>query len=389
MLVKKVKNGTYIFEKKSGITAYFSQKEEELLYKYFDNNIKTDFIKRLYDLQILTEHKNISKDKEDIFLQSIHIDITDSCPLNCSQCYKNDSIDKFMDFNYFKSIIDEAEKLKIFQIAIGGGEPFVHKHIIEMIEYVSKTEMSVSITSSGYSLNENMIDNLIKAGLNHIQISLNGSTKEINQLSRDGYDYAIRALEILSNTQLSFGINVVVRKDNVDNIKDLINLAKKYKADNINLLRYKPTNFEDYKEYELDSNDIEKLLEVISKNRGFEIKVDSAFTPLLMLVTNARVSKNQCGCGALSKFINITTKGEYKPCSHLALQEKADSIYEYYTKSNNKTLLHNLDYIKDTQCKECKFSSYCYGCPAITHYKFKTFAKGEKDCKMFRRKENV
>lgn len=47
MLVKKVKNGTYIFEKKLGITAYFSQKEEELLYKYFDNNIKTDFIKRL------------------------------------------------------------------------------------------------------------------------------------------------------------------------------------------------------------------------------------------------------------------------------------------------------------------------------------------------------
>ncbi len=384
MVIKKVKSGTYIFQKDSGITAFFSEEEEELLYLYFKNGERNEFINRLYDLGVIKNCENIRKNKEDILLQSIHIDITDSCPLRCTQCYKGESINKFMKFDLLKSIIDEAEKLNCFQIAIGGGEPVTHKDIIKIVKYISKTKMSVSITSSGYGLDINKIEELKKAGLNHIQISLNGSTNEVNNLSRDGFEYAINALNILSKYNISFGINTVVRSDNIDDLQNIINMGKKLGVENINLLRYKPNDVEDYNLYELNEIDIKKLLLLIKKNMDINIKVDSAFTPLLMLSKNGEVSKNQSGCGALSNFINITVEGKFKPCSHINLEEKANCIFDYYTSSKNKELLYNIKYTEKANCTKCKFNEYCFGCLAITQYKCEEIVKGEIDCKYYR-----
>ncbi len=387
MIVKKLDIGTYVFEKNAGITAFFSNKEEDMLYEYFNSNIRTEFIDRLFDLGIITKEVQIEKPKLGIALHSLHMDITDSCPLKCPQCYKGEAKRNYMDFKLFKSLIDEAVALSVFQIAIGGGEPLVHKDIASMVECVGNTEMSVSITTSGYGLDEKMLTRLIEAGLNHLQISLNGATKDVNDRSRDGYEYAINALKLLSETSdFSYGINFVVRRDNLDDLQNLINLGKEYKVHNINLLRYKPTSLENYELHELTQLEIDKLLKVVKANRDITIKVDSAYTPFLNLVTDGNTSQNQSGCGALEKFINVTVDGKFKPCSHLDLIESSDSIYEYYTSSNNKKVINDLEYVENAKCTDCKYNKRCEGCLLITKHKCGVLAKGEIDCKMYRRR---
>ncbi len=380
MIVKKLRSGTYIFEKTSGMTAFFSDNEEKKLYAYFKTGKENEFIKRLYKLNILTKYENIIEKTDDIYLQSIHIDITDSCPLRCPQCYKNESIDKFMSLETFKSIIDEAEKLNCFQIAIGGGEPFIHKNIFQMIEYVSKTQMAISVTSSGITLNKEKIQFLENIGLNHLQISLNGSNYIVNSLSRDGFEHSMNALKLLSGSNISFGINTVIRQDNIDDLENIFSLGKMLGVENVNLLRYKPNKYEDYNIHKLDNNHVSKLIKIIKSNLDLNIKVDSAFTPLLMLFTNGNISDNQSGCGALSEFINITVDGKYKPCSHVDLEEKATSIFNYYTKSNNKQKLEKIEYIKGASCLQCKFKEKCFGCLAISQYDNLQISKGEKEC---------
>ncbi len=105
MIVKKVETGTFIFEKTTGMTAFFSDKEEILLYEYFNNGIVNEFITRLFDLGILIEYSEVKSVETGIALQSLHIDITDSCPLKCTQCYKKESKDVFLDFDYFKGVL--------------------------------------------------------------------------------------------------------------------------------------------------------------------------------------------------------------------------------------------------------------------------------------------
>ncbi len=201
MITKYYNNKLYTFEKATGMTGIFSDKELDTLLEYSESGIKTPFIDRLYDLGILipesdfTTFKNISD--QNISLESLHIDITDSCPLSCPQCYKGKPEKTFMDFQSFKSIVDGAVKLNIFQIAIGGGEVLVHPDIGKFISCVSETQLAVSITTSGFSLNEEKLHDFILRGVNHIQISLNSMDEKVNSLSRDGFRDAVKAIALL------------------------------------------------------------------------------------------------------------------------------------------------------------------------------------------------
>ena len=40
--------------------------------------------------------------------QHLQIEITDECPLKCPQCYKTDKEYKYMSWDVFKDIIDQA-----------------------------------------------------------------------------------------------------------------------------------------------------------------------------------------------------------------------------------------------------------------------------------------
>lgn len=399
MIAKKQDSKFYIFNKTTGMTAVFSDDELELLKRYCISGVKTDFIKRLCDLGIITScdyptraslldsiHKGNSDSP-----QSLHIDITTSCPLKCPQCYKQPAKEFSMTLEAFESIISQAVQLNIFQIAVGGGEPLIHKDLLQLIRLVAKTEMSLSITTSGYGMTGETLDAMIGAGLNHIQISLNGADEEINRKSRDGYIHARNALRLLSKTKLSFGINYVARKDNIAGFESLVELAKSNHAENINVLRYKPSFAEPYENFSLSNNEFVVLADKIKKVQGIKIKVDSAYSNLLLFMNNRRVSENFCGCAAGKTFMSISANGEYKPCSHLSLSEKCTSIQDYWVKSADLERLRNFtkDYIskETTGCYSCLNFKICGGCRAICERVFNDIREEEADCPAYIRRQ--
>ncbi|MCM1991414.1 radical SAM/SPASM domain-containing protein [Oceanirhabdus seepicola] len=387
MQVKQYNKKLYSFEKRTGMTGIFSFKEKELLVKYAKDGIITPFIDRLYCLGVLSKNfglndiiKVVEEDKDYLRLDALHIDITNTCPLNCPQCYKEDTNSIQMPIQVFRSYIDEAQRLKLFQIAIGGGEPLVHSQIVDFVEYVSKTEMSVTMTTSGYGLTQKLLDKLIKAGLNHMQVSLNSIIKIVNERSRDGFHDAIHAIKILSNTDLSFGINIVIRKDSLSTFLETVEYAKKKGAKNINILRYKPSPTENYRDYVLSSEEFYQLAKWIKQVKGIKIKVDSAYSNLLIYLNNGRVNKERAGCMAGKSFIAISSDGSFKPCSHLKVKEKANSIYEYYTKSKFIQSLKSKTYHIDSLCNTCKYKKVCGGCMAICESLYKDPMRGEMEC---------
>jgi pyrroloquinoline quinone biosynthesis protein E len=364
VIVKQYNNKLYIFEKKTGMTGIFSGNELEYLVNYAKNNLgqKNEFINRLYNLGILSKNSDLTEITKALVikspsLESLHIDILTNCPLKCKQCYKNDSENRLMTLEMFENFIKEAQKLKIFQIAIGGGEPLIHPNIIDFVKTVSKTQMAITITTSGYNLIDKLLDELINSGLNHIQISLNSPKKEINNLSRDGYEHAFSAIKKLSKKNISFGINMVIRKDNLKCFDGMVEFAKKYKADNINILRYKYSEHEDYEKNSLNSDEFIFLAESIKKVKNFNVKVDSAYSNLLIYLNMGLVSKERVGCGAKRSFIAITSDGSFKPCSHLNIEERAGSIKEYINDSKEIGTVE--------KCYSCKYYNLCYGCKAI------------------------
>jgi len=314
MLYRAEPNALMIFNSDTGYTAAISDRELAILKTWLQSEQANGFIERLQELTLLP--KLMSKAEKAQLLsivdetakacaplrsftapESLHIDLTTACPLACVQCYKEPS-EVILPMDKFTNIIAEAKAMKVFQIALGGGEPLLLDNLAEYIKVVHNAQMACTLTSSGYQLTKERVVELQAAGINHIQISLNGSTQEIHTSSRDGYQEARQALTVLAQSKVLFGINWVARRDNIADFTNMISLAKALRAEHLNILRYKPAIHEEYEKISLSFADFYGLAASIKKVQGLKLKLDSAFSPLLCYLYGTNFAAANCGCGA-------------------------------------------------------------------------------------------
>jgi len=371
-------------------TAYLSGAELTAL-ELWANGESSGFIDRLKKLGIIEDEDRLAV-KEATSLakgihappnsfcapESLHVELTGNCPLKCPQCYKGLGNPESIDINFLLSVIKQAEEMQVFQIALGGGEPLIYPDIFLVVAEIARCGMASSITTSGYGLDTHVLDELIWHGLNHIQISLTGSCEEVNARSRDGYGYAIGALELLKNSYISYGVNWVARRDNIDDLPKFIEAMKAYNVNNINILRYKPSANELYADNCLTAQNMDFLAKTIKNTSGVRLKTDSAFANLLCHL-NQRTSF-MSGCGAGRRFLALDAGGFYRPCSHVAMKEKSDSLNHIWYHSKHLAMFRSVGEKVGEPCKGCNYLSGCYGCRAVVLGEGGDFFGGDRGC---------
>lgn len=118
---------------------------------------------------------------------SVHIDVSSVCNYKCSFCFQADQEGMkkvglkrgFMEMSMFKKVVDECNQFpeKIKKIKLGNhGEPTLNPNLVEMVDYVCKSGRAdiVEIFTNGSKLNSELNEGLVKAGLQRINISLEG-----------------------------------------------------------------------------------------------------------------------------------------------------------------------------------------------------------------------
>lgn len=120
---------------------------------------------------------------------SVELDVSSYCNLNCQFCFRNsykncERINQcFMDFDLFKKIVKElalfGEPLKKLKLS-WGGEPLMNPQLPEMISYAKDKGVAdcVEIITNGIALTHELSDKITKAGLDRINISINGIADE-------------------------------------------------------------------------------------------------------------------------------------------------------------------------------------------------------------------
>lgn len=385
------KNALLIWHSEKARTAYISG-EELLTLERWAQGENSGFIDRLKNLGLVDDSDKplikeviaLSQIKEappHAFCapESLHVELTSYCPLRCPQCYKGQSTTKMLDYKFLLSVIQQANQMQVFQIALGGGEPLAYPKLHLVIEEITRCGMASSITTSGWGLDETMLDVLLRHGLKHIQISLNGSNEKVHSLSRDGYEHAIRALELLKKTEMSYGVNWVARRDNIDDFPNFIQAMKRYNVQNINILRYKPSANEIYKEIYLPHEKMLLLANIIKNTRGIRLKVDSAFAQLL-----CHLNQNtgfMSGCGAGRRFLALDADGFYRPCSHINMKEKTDDLCHLWYHSKYLNMFRSIGDNIGAPCANCNYLLGCYGCRAVVLGQGGDFFDGDGTCK--------
>ena len=127
---------------------------------------------------------------------AILIEPTNVCNLSCPVCpttFGMHRVNGFLKFDLFKSVIDELKPYKKkpqieFTFA---GEPMLHKEIYSFIEYASKNQHKVYISSNVTAINENNARKLIQSGLASINLCIDGFSNKSHDTYRIVSDFKI------------------------------------------------------------------------------------------------------------------------------------------------------------------------------------------------------
>ena len=101
-------------------------------------------------------------------------------------------------------MIDELQRMQVFYVNIGGGEPTIRPDFWHLLEYAVDHQVGVKFSTNGVRLTPERAAFLAGpacAGYVDVQISLDGATAEVNDYVRGpgSYDMAITALQNLQD----------------------------------------------------------------------------------------------------------------------------------------------------------------------------------------------
>lgn len=301
------------------------------------------------------------------FPSLIQLEITQKCPFNCPQCYKPSLKNEHMDINKLKEIIQFCYERGTRQFVLNGGEPLLYPWLSDLFNlFDSYGDVLVSLYSSGFGVNEK-IRKIISKDYVSFFISLNGSTLDINKLSRQGYTEAISAIDYLVENGCSIGINWVARHDNIKDFKNLIDLCILKGIVRLNVTSNKQIGTTRKIDSAITKKELIYLAQIINSYSGssLTITVEWCFSQLRALLSKQQGSII-CFAGKYSANVNID--GSFSPCTHLNYPEIFESIEDYWNNSNVLKKLRNLK-----PCSLCKY--HCNFCQAMFEdYKFITDA---------------
>ena len=179
--------------------------------------------------------------------QVVFIEPTNLCNYDCVICPRTNMKRKlgFMDYNFFKKIIDDLSKNGIRRVFLQGyGEPLLHPRIMDMVRYVKSKGLYAHFDTNTYLLNKQKSKEIIESGLDRIKFSFHGITRDSYKkiMGRDEFEEAIKKINDFNNlkkrlrsekpeTVLQFAVTDITLK-NMGKIYDIF----KGKVDKINIV---------------------------------------------------------------------------------------------------------------------------------------------------------
>ena len=172
-------------------------------------------------------------------------ELTYACNLSCAHCLSSSGRrdPRELTTAEAKAVIDELQRMQVFYINIGGGEPTVRPDFWELLDYSIAHNVGVKFSTNGLKIDKKRAAQLAATDYVDIQISLDGATPEVNDYVRGpgSYDMAIRALENLAEAGFQQPkISVVMTRQNVDQLDEFKAIADKYGAQ-LRITRLRPS----------------------------------------------------------------------------------------------------------------------------------------------------
>jgi mycofactocin biosynthetic radical S-adenosylmethionine protein MftC len=162
-------------------------------------------------------------------------ELTYACNLSCVHCLSSSGRrdPRELTTAACMAVIDELERMQVFYVNIGGGEPTVRPDFWDLVDYATAHHVGVKFSTNGVKIDLAAARRLAASGYVDVQISLDGATAEVNDAVRGpgSYATALRAMRHLAAAGFrGFKISVVVTRPNVSQLDDFTAIADRFGA---------------------------------------------------------------------------------------------------------------------------------------------------------------
>ncbi len=127
------------------------------------------------------------------------------CNLACKYCNEYDDFSKPIPLDVMKSRIDHLARLGTTVVTLSGGEPMLHPELDEIIAHMRTYPIIAGMITNGYLLTADRIKRLNKAGLDHLQISIDNVMPD--DVSKKSLKVLDKKLQLLAE-HADFHVNI-------------------------------------------------------------------------------------------------------------------------------------------------------------------------------------
>jgi mycofactocin radical SAM maturase len=172
-------------------------------------------------------------------------ELTYACNLACVHCLSSSGRrdPRELTTAECQTVIDTLQRMQVFYVNIGGGEPTVRPDFWELVDYATAHQVGVKFSTNGVKLDAAAAGKLAASDYIDVQISLDGATAEVNDAVRGlgSYQTATRAMANLAAAGFrGFKVSVVVTRHNVSQLDAFKQLADDHGAQ-LRLTRLRPS----------------------------------------------------------------------------------------------------------------------------------------------------
>ena len=171
-------------------------------------------------------------------------ELTYACNLDCVHCLSSSGRRDPRELSTDEAIavIDELRRMQVFYVNIGGGEPMLRRDFFPIIDHATSSGVGVKFSTNGTYIDTDAARRLAAMDYLDVQISIDGADAATNDLVRGqgSWDTARRAMDALAAADFGeFKISVVVTRENVTQLDDLLAIADSYGAQ-LRITRLRP-----------------------------------------------------------------------------------------------------------------------------------------------------
>jgi len=155
--------------------------------------------------------------------------LTYNCNNNCKHCYVGRKTPfPEMEAGEWKKVMEKLWDIGIPHITFTGGEPTLREDLLELVAYAEEIGLVTGVITNGRLLSKTLVNELVSAGLDHIQITIESYREETHNrmVNAQGWKETVEGIKNCLESPLYVLTNTTLTNENCSEIEKNIEFLK-------------------------------------------------------------------------------------------------------------------------------------------------------------------